>query len=269
MIKKQISYKYQIVLSLLSLFVLGSVYQGLSWRQRNINPKDTTMPSIVEIFTDGTKKIITPDAFDRIWIIEDSYASLSKLAIGLSSGVFLSCLIGTLMGCYPVIEHLFKWPITFFGQIPPTAMLAVYLVVYALLETPVVPMMICFGILPSLTLTIYNAAKYDVHEESVYKAYTLGASNTEVIIDIVVKQILPRVIDAIRICFGPALVYLIAAEWTNEHLGFGYRLKIQGRQTHMAVVYNYLAILAVFGYVVSWFLIKLRDFLSPWYGNNK
>ena len=106
-------------------------------------------------------------------------------------------------------EYFFKWPITFLGQIPPTAMMAVYLVIYALTEIPLVPMMICFGILPALTLTIYNSVKYDVHDESIYKAYTLGASNMEVIYNVIVKQILPKVLDAVRICIGPALVYLI------------------------------------------------------------
>jgi len=170
------------------------------------------------------------------------------------------------MGCFPLVESVFRWPVTFLGQIPPTAMLAVYLVVYALTKLPVVEMMICFGILPSLTLTIYNCVKKDVHDESIYKAYTLGASSCEVIWNVVIQQIAPRVIDAIRICIGPALVYLIAGEWANEHIGFGYRLKIQGRLTHMDVVYNYLAILAIFGYLMSLCMIQVRRFVSPWYG---
>jgi NitT/TauT family transport system permease protein len=266
MIRKEIDYKWQVVIGCVSLIVIGFLYQCLSWQRRSVNPTDTTMPGIVEIFTNGTYKICTPDAFDHVWILEDSMATGYRFFLGMGVGVVFSFVIGVSMGCFPLVESVFRWPVTFLGQIPPTAMLAVYLVVYALTKLPVVEMMICFGILPSLTLTIYNCVKKDVHDESIYKAYTLGASSCEVIWNVVIQQITPRVIDAIRICIGPALVYLIAGEWANEHIGFGYRLKIQGRLTHMDVVYNYLAILAIFGYLMSLCMIQVRRFVSPWYG---
>jgi len=269
MIRQELEYKWQLVLGCVSLAVLAFAYQCLSWNRRAENPKDTTMPGLVEIFTEGTYKVCTPDAFDHIWIVEDSIATFGRLAVGMGTGVFFAFIIGVSMGCFSYVESVFRWPVVFFGQIPPTAMLAVYLVVYTLTELPVVPMMVCFGILPTLTLTIYNSVKNDVHDESVYKAYTLGASNAEVIWNVVVQQILPRVLDAIRICIGPALVYLIAGEWANEHVGFGYRLKLQGRMTHMAVVYNYLVFLALAGYGMSWVVLRFRQFVSPWYGNGK
>lgn len=270
MIRQELSHKWQIALGLISLSVIAFAYQCLSWHQRSVNPKDTTMPGLIEIFSEGTYKITTPDAFKHIWLLEDSLATGSRLLYGLGSGVALAFVIGVLMGCFPFVEHVFKWPVTLLGQVPPTAMLAVYLVIFTISggAVPLVPMMVCFGILPSLTLTIYGSAKNDVHDELVYKAYTLGASNFEVIWEVVVRQIMPRVIDAIRICLGPALVYLIAAEWANEHVGFGYRLKIQSRQTHMDIVYNYLFILAIFGYSVSWGMIIFRKWVAPWYGND-
>lgn len=265
MICKKIEKKWQLTLGVVAICSIAFIYQLLSWDRRVANPKDTTMPSLVQIVVDGSSKILTPDVFDKIWLIEDLKATGGRFFVGMGIGFLLSFLLGISMGCWAVIEGLLKWPVTFFGQIPPTAMLAVYLVVANLTQAPVVPMMVCFGILPSLTLTIYNAVKVDVHEEQIYKAYTLGASNLEIVWNVIIPQILPRVIGAVRICIGPALVYLIAAEWTNEHVGFGYRLKIQGRQTHMDVVYNYLIILAVLGYLMNRVLFLLQRYLSPWF----
>lgn len=265
MIRKPITYKKQYVLGIVSIVIIACLYSYLSWRQHNINASDTTLPSIKEIFTKGTYKIFTPDSLGKIWIWEDGKATLSRLSIGLGIGVLLSFFVGLGMGNFSTIEGLFKWPITFISQIPATAMLAVFLVVSAMTNIPVVPMLVCFGVFPTLTQTIYLSAKQDVHEELIFKAYTLGASHAEVIWNIVVPQILPRILDAVRICIGPALVYLIAAEWSNEHIGFGYRLKIQGRQMHMAVVYNYLIILGCFGYFADMFMVRLRNYLCPWY----
>jgi hypothetical protein len=69
MIRKEMDYKWQIVFGCASLIAIGFLYQCLSWQRRAANPTDTTMPGIVEIFTNGTYKICTPDAFDHIWII--------------------------------------------------------------------------------------------------------------------------------------------------------------------------------------------------------
>ena len=52
----------------------------------------------------------------------------------------------------------------------------------------------------------------EVPQELIDKSYTLGASNLEVVWCVIVRFILPKLLDAIRLQIGPAMVYLIAAE---------------------------------------------------------
>ena len=126
--------------------------------------------------------------------------------------------------------------------------------------------MIALGIFPTLAQSIYQAAKNDVSDHAIYKAYTLGASQMEVIWNVIVPQILPRIVENVRLQIGPAMIFLIAAEWVNADVGFGYRLRIESRLTRMSVVYTYLAILGLFGFAIDHALSWTRRRLSPWFG---
>ena len=94
---------------------------------------------------------------------------------------------------------------------------------------------------------MYLAVK-EVPEELTNKAYTLGATNGEVIWNVIFPAILPKVIDLVRLSIGPAMVYLLAAELLVSDEGFGYRIRLLSRRLDMQVVYPYLVLLAGFGF---------------------
>ncbi len=120
--------------------------------------------------------------------------------------------------------------------------------------------------LPSLAQAVHQAAKKDVPDELIYKAYTLGGSQAELIWNVVYKQILPRLLEAVRLQVGPAMVYLLAAEWNNTDIGFGFRLRVTGRLLQMNVVYVYLVYLGLAGLAIDFALTWLRRKLCPWFG---
>ena len=124
--------------------------------------------------------------------------------------------------------------------------------------------MIGFGILPTLSQSIYLSVK-EVHEELLYKAYTLGASQLELIWNVILKQIFPKIIDAVRLQIGPAMVYLIAAEMVVGDVGFGYRIRLQSRLLNMNVVYPYLGLLAAFGFTMDYLLRVTQKVCFAWY----
>jgi NitT/TauT family transport system permease protein len=180
--------------------------------------------------------------------------------------VVLSVLIGLAMGCYEPIEAILVPPLSFLAKIPPTAMLAVFFVLVGTTYRMYISMIV-FGTLPTLAQSIYQAAKKDVPDELVDKAYTLGASQFELIWNVVYQQILPRLIDAVRLQVGPAMVLLIAAEYAVASVGIGYRLRLFYNRTDMTVVFVYLILLGVAGLIIDYLLIWLRRRLCPWFGN--
>jgi ABC-type nitrate/sulfonate/bicarbonate transport system permease component len=61
------------------------------------------------------------------------------------------------------------------------------------------------------------------------------------------------------------MVYLIAAEMVFGDVGFGYRIRLQSKLLDMSVVYPYLALLAIFGYLMDYTLRRIELWLCPWH----
>ena len=264
MIRQTISKRAQILTAIAAIALLVIAYSYLSYRQHQFNPKDTTIPNFSQL-VEGAKKIVTPDFAGDVWLWDDLKATISRHLGGLFVGFVLALFIGMAMGVSPWAESFFSWPVNFFAKIPPTAMMAVYFVLFGT-EYKMFIAMIALGIFPTLAQSIYQAAKKDVSDHLVYKAYTLGASNGEVIYNVIFMQILPRIIESVRLQVGPALVFLIAAELLVADVGFGYRLRIQSRLLNMNVVYVYLVLLGIVFVLMDWSFRLIRRFVSPWFG---
>lgn len=229
---------------------------------------DRTVPTWGSLWTDGLLRVLQPQGLKKneYWLWEDTLATLGRLGAGLLVGVLASIVLGLLMGAYAPIEAFFVPPLSFLAKIPPTAMLAVFFVLVGTSFKMYVAM-IAFGILPTLAQNVYESAKNDVPDALVDKAYTLGASQIELIWNVLYKQILPRVLDAVRLQIGPAMVVLVAAEWMVSDQGFGYRLRLFYQRTDMTVVYLYCFLLGAIGLLADYALIAVRRWICPWFGD--
>lgn len=267
MIRRPIPQTTARALSLLAIVVLVLGYTWLSHRQHQRNPEDTTIPSWKQLGQGVVQSIEPNRRTGERWLLEDARASGFRLACGLGAGIACAVFLGMFMGCYGPAEAFFHPPISLLAQVPPTAALAVFFVLAGTGDAMFVSM-IGLGILPALAMTVFLAVK-EFPEELQFKAYTLGASHMEVIWNVIFRQVLPRLIDAIRLSIGPAMVYLIAAEMVVGDVGFGYRIRLQSKLLNMSVVYPYLALLAGFGYTMDWSLSRLRKVLCPWFDTHR
>ncbi len=265
MIRQPISWPSRVTLGIASLVLVMAVYTSLSYRQRLSHPQDRTIPSWGQISNDGVVRALQSQhgGSDDSWLWADSKASLVRLFGGIAIGATLAIVVGVLTACYSSVESFCLPMLAFLSKLPPTAMLAV-LFVMAGTGYEMYVAMIAFGVFPTMTQSVFHSAR-DVPSELIWKSYTLGASNAECIWDVIIKQILPRLVESIRSQIGPAMVYLVAAEMLVGDVGFGYRIKIQSRLLDMSVVYVYLAILGVAGLVMDFALVRLRQRLCPWY----
>lgn len=255
-----------------------SSYFALSWWQHHSvhfqllsivvehegNPDDTTIPNFHQLQV-GWGKIWEVDAGDGTrWITQDLWATFSRHLIGLTGGVLLSIVVGMAMGCFARVEAALRPILSFLAKIPPTAMLAVFFVLVGTDEN-LYYSMIMFGVFPTLAQSIFQSSKYDVPLNDIHMGYIQGCSTPEVIWNVVFKEILPRILEAVRLCIGPAMVFLIAAEWMMSDVGFGYRLRIQSRLLNMNVVYIYLCILGLTCYLMDTLVSLLRRKMCPWF----
>jgi NitT/TauT family transport system permease protein len=73
---------------------------------------------------------------------------------------------------------------------------------------------------------------------------------------VALPQIMPRLIEALRLSLGPAFLFLISAEAIAADLGLGYRIFLVRRYLSMDVILPYVAWITLLAY--------LMDFALAW-----
>lgn len=297
MIGRSIPRRTALLCSVLAVAAVGIGYTVLAALQHRKNAEDRTIPTWAQLWsglvflcqkpaaeTDADAADLLAAALkdagiqeeavtesrgwlqDRI-LWEASKASLGRLLGGLAIGLGGGVVLGLLMGCFHALDAAFSPVLYFASRIIATAAMPIFFKL-AGIELEMYVAMIAFGSLPIVTLTVSQYVR-EFPEELRFKAYTLGASHTEVIATAIFPCVLPKILDLAVLMIGPALVYLIAAEQIVAGEGFGYRIRVLTKATRFEAVYPLIVILTVYAGAMTWALRALQRKLCPWYGAAK
>jgi NitT/TauT family transport system permease protein len=257
------------ILGLLPVAVLIGLYMYASHVRHRVNPDDKLMPSLRQM-SDAMKNIMTvPDKRSgKNLFVEDTKASLKRLGIGIGIAAVASYFIGILMGMFPGFRALLGPLVIGLSNINPLALLVIILVALGVGEISKV-FLIAFGIGIPMMRTIAGMAERMPAELTV-KALTLGASQFQVLYKIVAPQMLPRLIDLIRVSLGAAWIYVIAAEAVAATEGLGFRIYLQQRYLNMALIIPYVIYISLLAYTSDLLLLGLLKLpCFRWYGKGE
>jgi len=292
MIGKQIEKRTGLIFSLLAVVLLLGAYTYLSHVQHQKNAQDRTIPTWSQLWQGVVFLCVQPNAAQDdsadllaaamagtdmasapasrkasflkgriLW--EASRATLGRLFAGLSMGLVGGVLVGILMGCFLKIDAAVSPVMYFASRIIPTAAMPIFFKLSGI-DFEMYVAMITFGSMPIVTLTVSQYVR-EFPDELRFKAYTLGASHTEVITTAIFPYVFPKVLDLAVLMIGPALVYLIAAEQIVAGEGFGYRIRVLTKATRFEAVYPLIVVLTVYAGIITYGLKLLQRKACPWY----
>lgn len=199
-------------------------------------------------------------------IVEDTKSSMTRLFVGLSVSVLVSLFFGILAGSYTHLGAMIMPIATGLAKIPPLAVLPIIFMLSGVGETSKI-VIIVFGVAPTMTLDIYQRV-LDMSQQLIIKAYTLGATSIEIIVDVILPMLWPSIIHGVRLALGPAWVYLIAAEAIGAQDGLGVRIFLAQR-FGMSVILIYIAWIMVIGLLLDWALMRFSKWQFPWAQDTK
>jgi len=252
----------RILLGVIPIVLLAAAYVYFSWERHQENPMDRLMPNLAQLKA-GLLEISTPDKrTEKVWLLVDTQASLWRLAQGMGWGLGIAVVLGVLMGVFSTVNALLSPVVTALAKVPPLALLPIIFIFLGVDESSKI-VLLALGIAPTLTNDITLTAR-SIPRNSIIKAFTLGASTTEVLLKVIFPQILPRIIDSIRLTIGPAWIFLIASEAISADSGLGYRIYVVQRQLAMNVILPYVVWIAVLGMLMDYALEALSRWGFPW-----
>jgi NitT/TauT family transport system permease protein len=226
------------------------------------NPQDKILPSLGQMGEALQRMAFTPDPQSGDYVLwKDTWASLKRIGIGVGVAAALALLAGLNMGLRPWLKNVFGDFLTFLSMVPPLAILPILFISLGVDELAKVTL-IFLGVFPVMARDMLLTVE-KVPREQVTKAITLGASKWDVIYRIVMPQVIPRLVDNVRLALGAAWLFLIAAEAIAATEGLGYRIFLVRRYLSMDVILPYVAWIVVLGFAFDW---SLRTFIKRWYG---
>jgi NitT/TauT family transport system permease protein len=250
-------------LAILPFAVVGIAYAIGSEIRLTANPSDKLLPApatiwdtMVRLTTEGDRRT------GRILFWHDTLASLQRLFLGITISASLGLAFGLVIGLLPVARSFLAQFVAVLSMIPPLALLPILFIVFGLGELSKV-VLIVIGTLPFIIRDL-SQRTLEIPQELLVKAQTLGASTWVIAIRVALPQVMPRLIQAVRLSLGPAWLFLIAAEAIASDLGLGYRIFLVRRYLAMDTILTYVIWITFLAFAIDWVLRWASRRFFPW-----
>ncbi len=193
---------------------------------------------------------------------KDISISLQRVLIGFGLAFVCSIPVAFLMGWYPKARNIIEPWIQFFRTIPPIALIPLVILAMGLGESPKYTIIFIAAFLV-MVVTIYQGIK-EVDKTLIKAAYTLGATDRDIFIDIMIPGAFPFILVGARLGMAASLTTLIAAELTGTTYGLGAR--IQGAQQFMdtSIVLLGIITIGIIGFILDKLLLLVEKRLTKW-----
>jgi NitT/TauT family transport system permease protein len=254
----------RLALVMLPFVLLLFAYLAGSAARLAENPQDKLLPSLTQMADAVERMAFTEDRrTGRYLMWDDTLASLKRLLWGLGIAALVGLSLGIVAGTLPLFGASLSPLLTVVSMIPPLAILPILFIVFGLGELSKV-MLIVLGITPVIARDLEQRAR-EIPAELLIKAQTLGANTWTLILRVVLPQLLPRLLIALRLSLGAAWLFLIAAEAIASTDGLGYRIFLVRRYLAMDVILPYVAWVTLLAWLMDFGLRGLTRLAFPWY----
>jgi NitT/TauT family transport system permease protein len=250
-------------LALLPFVLIVAVYAFGSAERRAANPADKILPPISQMAESVRTLAFEADKRTGDYILwADTFSSLGRLLTGLAIATLIGLCLGLALGVVPLVNATLKPVVAAICLIPPMAVLPILFIVFGLGDLSKV-VLIVFGCAPFMVRDVaFNIER--LPREQLVKAQTLGASTWQVAIRVVLPQIMPRLIEGVRLSLGPAFLFLISAEAIAADSGLGYRIFLVRRYLAMDVILPYVFWITLIAYAMDFALATLSRRAFAW-----
>ena len=256
-----------LLLMLLPFLAVLAIYSVASEIRRAENPRDKILPAPAAIVETAGRLATTPDKrSDKILFWNDTLISLKRLAQGVGIAALIGLVFGLAIGLLPMARATFAGFVNVVSMVPPLSILPILFIMVGLGEQSKVAL-IAIGITPFLIRDLGQRV-VEIPTEMMVKAQTLGASSWVIAIRVALPQVLPRLIQAVRLSLGPAWLFLIASEAIASESGLGYRIFLVRRFLAMDVILTYVVWITVLAFLIDYALKKLGERAFPWFGKD-
>ncbi len=264
-------------LSCLLFVICIGLYMQTSLRRHRENPEDRVVPNATQLMAGLHASVLEPaeeddyipadnaskwELFRHSMIVKDTMSSGRRFCISLLL-LIPAVILALHIGLYPWFGALFLRFVLFFDKIVALSLLPILFIVFGIDEWSKIALIV-IGVAPTMILDVTQMVRA-VPQEQIVKALTLDANNFDVAYRVVFRQVMPQVINSLRLNLKPMMLFLFAGEMIAASDGLAYRIAIMRRHMGMDVILPYVLWVAFLLFLIDFSLRTLNRRLHPWF----
>ncbi len=187
------------------------------------------------------------------------YRALSGFAIAAAAGIAL----GVLIARSRAVRWLFDPLISVGFPMPKIAFLPIITLWLGFYDVAKISMIVFDSIFPVVTATI--AGTIGVERELLWSARSVGASEREMLREVVLPAALPEILTGLQVALPIALIVCIVAEMKMGGIGLGGAMITASRFADSPGVFAGIVEIAIAGYVLVKLMALARRRLLVWH----
>ena len=216
----------RLALSALPWVVLLSVWLAIR-ASGLVSP--TLLPSPSQVFAQGWAYAASGELWQHL------FASTARVLGGVLIGTTLAVPVGFLLGRLPTVRLIFEPLINFFRALPPIALIPLVIVYFGIGESAKL-IVLSLAAFFAAVIVLYDGIA-QLQPLYVQVARTLGASEREVFVRVILPLTVPHLLTALRLALGVTWATLVAAELIAAQQGLGAMIQIAASFFQLDVIY--------------------------------
>jgi NitT/TauT family transport system permease protein len=188
--------------------------------------------------------------------------SLKRIIIGIGLTLAIGVPLGVLMGYFKKVDSLMS-PILYFNYpVPKIALLPIVMLILGLGDSTKIFMIFLITFF-QVVVNIRDSVR-NIPEEIFYPLYSLGASNLDIINEIILPGILPTILTSLRLGIGTAISVLFFAENYGTEYGMGYFIMDSWMRVNYIEMYSGILVLSIMGLLFFVIIDIIENLICPW-----
>lgn len=211
----------------------------------------------------------TPHAVGaRMWELagqrlpKDIWMSTQRVFLGVSLGILLAVPVSFVLGWYREMRAFIDPLINFFRALPPIALIPLVIVYFGVEETAKVVILFYASFFAGVIVMYEGIAQ--ISPIYVRVARTLGATDGEIFLKVIVPLTVPHLLTALRVALGVAWATLVASELIAAQQGLGSLIQNAAAFFQLDIIYVGIICIGFVALVMDLMLRRVARRLVAW-----
>ncbi len=180
----------------------------------------------------------------------------------LACAIVFGMAAGILMAWYKPVRILVKPVIQCFYPMPKSALIPLAIIWIGLGDASKITL-IFIGCLLPIVVSSFNAAR-GVHDVLIWSARGLGASETEVLREVVIPASLPEILHGIRVALALSFILMVSSELIIANDGIGFLIGFLGEAGDFRGMFAGAITIAMIGFLADRLYLAITNRLLAW-----